>query len=120
MPNSLDDTFLRLRRVLDRHRSKLAAVHDTGEIFHLDTKHLQENGKPLFFGAVTKKKSMVSFHLMPVYLFPELLEKISPALRRRMQGKSCFNFKAVDEPLMKELEQVTNAGFDRYRKEGYV
>jgi hypothetical protein len=62
----------------------------------------------------------VSFHLMPVYIFPELLDGMSPELRRRMQGKSCFNFTAPDPELLSELTELTNAGFARYREAGYV
>ena len=29
-----------------------------------------------------------------------------------MQGKSCFNFTKVDEPLFAELANVTRAGFE--------
>jgi hypothetical protein len=47
---------------------------------------------------VRKGKSYVSFHLIPVYMFPDLLKGLSPALEKRMQGKSCFNFKTVREP----------------------
>jgi hypothetical protein len=53
---------------------------------------------------------------MPVYVFPELLSAISPDLGRRMQGKSCFNFKAVDQALFHELEQLTAAGYQRYKE----
>jgi hypothetical protein len=31
-----------------------------------------------------------------------------------MQGRSCFNFASVDEPLFAELARITEAGFDRY------
>jgi hypothetical protein len=31
-----------------------------------------------------------------------------------MQGKSCFNFKEVDEKLFKELKQLTQAGAARF------
>ena len=51
---------------------------------------------------------------MPVYAFPDLDETLSPALRRRKQGKSCFNFTTVDEPLFAELAGVMTAGFERY------
>lgn len=30
-----------------------------------------------------------------------------------MQGKSCFNFTSVDEPLLVELEELTRRGYDR-------
>ena len=49
---------------------------------------------------------------MPVYVEPSLLDGISPGLRRRMQGKSCFNFAKVDEALFAELEDLTRAGFE--------
>jgi hypothetical protein len=29
-----------------------------------------------------------------------------------MQGKSCFNFAKVDEPLLAELEALTKAGYE--------
>jgi len=59
-------------------------------------------------------KSYVSFHLMSVYTDPELMASMSAGLRRRMQGKSCFNFTKVDEPLFAELEKVTAKGIARH------
>jgi len=41
-------------------------------------------------------------------------------LRARMQGKSCFNFKTLDEALFKELETVTAEGFAMCRKAGFA
>jgi len=32
---------------------------------------------------------------------------ISPELRKRMQGKTCFNFTGIDGPLFAELETLT-------------
>jgi len=55
-------------------------------------------------------KAYVSFYLMSVYASPDLLKGMSPELKKRMQGKSCFNFKEVDEKLFKELAQLTRAG----------
>jgi hypothetical protein len=52
-------------------------------------------------------KRYVSYYLMPVYANPALEASISPALTRRRQGKSCFNFATVDEPLFAELGQLT-------------
>jgi hypothetical protein len=50
-----------------------------------------------------------------VYAFPELGQDMSPELRRRMQGKSCFNFTFVDQALMAELDALTAQGLDRYQ-----
>jgi len=63
--------------------------------------------KPRFFGAVQTKKSYVSYHLMPVYEDPTLLTGLTAALRKRMQGKSCFNFSVEDQLLFGELDALT-------------
>ena len=60
-------------------------------------------------------KSYVSYYLMPVYGLPELLADISPELRRRMQGKACFNFTRIDDALFSELAALTATGIERYR-----
>ena len=41
-------------------------------------------------------------------------------LRRRMQGKSCFNFTRQDDVLLGELETLTAAGFARYQDDGTI
>ena len=50
---------------------------------------------------------------MPVYGDPRLLADLSPELRKRMQGKSCFNFTRVDEGLLTELTDLTRRGYER-------
>lgn len=57
---------------------------------------------------------------MPVYVFPDLLETISPELKEHMQGKSCFNFKTLDSDLFEELKQLTNEGYNQCQIAGYV
>jgi hypothetical protein len=55
---------------------------------------------------------------MPVYINPKLLIGISTELKKRMQGKSCLNFKKVDETLFKELSDLTKEGFEFYKQSG--
>ncbi len=77
-------------------------------------------GKDVWFGAVRTGKSYVSYHLMAVYVFPELLDGMSPELKKHMQGKSCFNFKQVDDKLFRELATLTNQGYKRFKKERLI
>ena len=60
-----------------------------------------------WFGAVQLKKNYVSCHLMPLYNLPALRERLSPDLLKRMQGKSCFNFKKIEPELFDALERLT-------------
>lgn len=119
MPD-LKAAFDELKAIMAPYASSLDAKRDDEYELYLDTRHIQKNRKPLFFGAVQIKKSFVSFHLMPVYLQPELLAAISPELKARMQGKSCFNFADVGQQLLTELATVTEAGFASYKQQGFV
>ena len=49
---------------------------------------------------------------MSAYADPKVATSMSPELRRRMQGKSCFNFTHVDEPLFDELARITETTFE--------
>ena len=112
--------FAALRELLQVHADALVVVHDEADQYYLDTAHVMPNGKPLFFGAARIGKRYVSYHLMPVYVNPALLDGLSSSLRRRMQGKSCFNFTDVDEAQLGELAELTARGLADYRKQGYV
>eukprot|EP01036_Dinobryon_divergens_P041097 gene41097-54445_t len=102
------------------YAARLDAKKDDETELYVDTRHLQKNKKPLFFGAVQVKKAYVSYHLMPVYLQPALLAGLSPELKARMQGKSCFNFTSSEAALLKELAALTEAGFASYQEQGYA
>lgn len=110
--------FERLKQILKPYEANLLVKQDSQEGYSLDTPFQVKYKKEVFFGAVQVNKNYVSFHLMPVYIFPELLEGISPALKKRMQGKSCFNFTTIDEPLFSELAELTRRGAEQFRHAG--
>lgn len=116
MPNktNFEKVFARLRSVLKPYAKKMDVAQDTQMYYLLNTRHIMKNKQPLCFGGVRQGKAYVSFYLMSVYAAPDLLKSMSPELKKRMQGKSCFNFKEVDEKLFKELAQLTKAGAARF------
>lgn len=118
--SELTEVFEQLRNILEPFAAGLDRKIDTEAELYVDTWHVMKNGKPLFFGAVQVRKSYVSFHLMPVYVRPSLLDGVSPALKKRMQGKSCFNFSKINPALFSELVALTEAGFASYREQGFV
>ena len=65
-------------------------------------------------------KAYVSLHLMGVADHPRHDELISPELKARMQGKSCFNFNLVDERLFKELQVLIERANLDFRKAGFI
>ncbi|NBB92647.1 MAG: hypothetical protein GVY32_05695 [Gammaproteobacteria bacterium] len=118
--SGFDEAFHRLRAILIAASDGLERVVDSESELSLNTPHRMKNGQPLWFGGVRIGKAYVSYHLMPVYVNPALLEDISDGLRRRMQGKSCFNFARVDETLFEELAGLTRAGRADFAERGYL
>jgi hypothetical protein len=115
-PANVDaEIFQALKALLKPYAPKLTVTEDSAKSFYLVTKSASWKGKPMFFGAVIQK-SYVSYHLMPLYWKPELMKGMSPELRKRMQGKSCFNFKKMEPALFKELATLTRTGFESYRE----
>lgn len=72
----------------------------------------------VFAGLKNIKKNYVSYYLMPMYMYPELVTKMSPELKQRKQGKACFNFAKNDAALFRELRALTSAGMKRFRSQG--
>ena len=112
--------FDRLAAIFAPYRSTLITKADEPGNLYLDTPPSTAYSSGLFFGAVKTGKRYVSFHLMPLYVRSDLLDHMSPELRKRMQGKSCFNFTRPDDALLGELETLTAAGFARFQDDGTI
>ena len=117
--------FVALKKVLAPHAKKLSVTADASTFYalysNLPSPFPQHKGKPLFFAAVKVGKAYVSFHLMPLYMCPKLTQTISPALKKRMQGKACFNFKTVPEPeLIAELRRLTQTSLQLWNEKGWA
>ena len=89
-------------------------IHDTESEYYLESKGPMYKRRPMCFGAVRMGKGKVSFHLMALYCLPEMKKKISPELKKRMQGKQCFNFAKPDGALFDELSSLAVEGAKRF------
>jgi len=116
-------THEKLRAIMEKYDGKgnLKLSEDkAGNIVLIGPPTKTSKGKEVWFDGVRTGKAYASYYLMAVYAFPDLLNDISPELKKRMQGKSCFNFRAVDEALFKELAQLTKKGYERFKKEKLI
>jgi len=108
----LEAVHSRLKAILAPYRVRLHVAADGPGGLTLEFPGFE--GKPWGYAAGTRVgKRYVSYYLMGVYGDPALLDAMSPELRRRMQGKSCFNFTRIDEPLFTELAALTKGSIDR-------
>src|SRR5213080_502920 len=112
--NNFNEVFARLKSIIQPYAKKMDAASDTEQYYLLNTHYIMKNKQPLCFGGVRRGRNYVSFYLMSVYALPDLLKGMSPELKKRMQGKSCFNFKEVDKKLFGELAKLTKAGAAKF------
>jgi hypothetical protein len=120
-----DAVFTALRAILKRHAATLSVSDDVPNRYCLDAPVGPATLKS--WGGKAKRKTIpvawaeigkayVSFHLMGL---EAASSAISPALKARLQGKTCFNFSKPDTALFKELEAVTAQSIAGMRKAGY-
>jgi hypothetical protein len=101
--------------ILKPYEKKLKKKMYAEDFYYLETHEPVYRGKPMCYGGVRLGKQYVSYYLMSVYAAPELVRNMSPELKKRMQGKSCFNFTKVDEALFAELKALTRIGAAKFQ-----
>jgi hypothetical protein len=105
--------FERLRAIMQAAAGDQAVDRDAPGDLVVRTHDVDpKTGAPGWFGTVTIKKSYVAYHLMPLHAQPDLAADISERLAKRRQGKTCFNFKAIDPDLFAELADLTQRARD--------
>jgi len=107
-----------LRAILADYAPRLKVVRDKPGDYYLDTHVVGKNKKPIMFAAARIGKGYVSYYFMPICA--GAIKGMSPALKKRMQGKACFNFTKRDPELFSELSRVTRDGYEAWRKIGWV
>ena len=120
MSQNFEETFERLKTILKPLEKELTKKTDEPGKYYLVSNKLNEKKQETWFGGVEIKKNYVSFHLVPLYYFPELLDNISPELKKRLTGKACFNFKKPDETIFADLENLTKAGFETFKQKEMI
>lgn len=113
--------FATLKPVMAEQAVHLTVQKETAMEYSLVTKgpspFPQHKGQPMWFGAVKQGKAYVSFHLMPLYMSATLEKQISLALKKRMQGKTCFNFKTLPNAgLIADLKRLTAAAVGEWAR----
>ena len=129
MTTGFDIVFARLKEILQKYSGPFTIKPDTNTKYGL---YAQIGPATLkIWGGKMKKPAMpaawietgkayVSYHLMGVYGNTALLKGLSKELKARMQGKTCFNFKKVDEKIFMELDSLTARSIEAFRKSGFI
>jgi len=125
MPDDFAAIYAALKPVFGKYEKRLSVKIDTASEYTLETRSPspfpQHKGQPMYFGGLRMGKAYVSFHLMPLYMCEVLDDEISPALKKRMRGKSCFNFKSIpDAEVMAGLVRLMAASVELWTEKKWL
>ena len=112
--------FTALRKLLKPYEAELAIRTDKPGNCYLETRSSSLNGRRMFFAGAKIKKNYVSFYLPALYMFPDLSDRISPTLKKIMQGQACFNFTVANQDWFEELGRLTQAGYQKLKSESLL
>jgi hypothetical protein len=105
-----DELVAELRALLVPYEDVLEAH----ELYGIEVLHRPGDKAHDWFAGVRPGKGTAKLMLLPIKTHPELLEDISPALRKRVSGDALITLKPGDEDLLPELAQVVASAFDAY------
>src|SRR5262249_37448639 len=114
--SDLVSVFAALRQILELlGDGELTVQTDKAGNYHKEIPSILYRGKPLYFAGVRQGKNYVSYYLMSAYYDGDMVKGMLPALKKRKQGKACFNFTVVDQECFAELGRLTVEGLKRFR-----
>lgn len=123
----LDEIFDRIERSLRRYSPPLAArtgtVRDKRDVHLWSEKAVEVAGRPrdeVFFAGAIVQKGYVGFYFMPVYSDADKKELFAAELLRLLKGKSCFHVRALDDELLRAVDDALEGGFELYRDRGWI
>ncbi|MEO8470397.1 MAG: hypothetical protein ABI573_12115 [Chloroflexota bacterium] len=100
----------RLRAILAPYGERL----ETGTIYGIEVLRRPGARGHDWFAEVQPAEGAVKLNFLPMHAHPELLDGISPALRRCKTGASVFRFAALDDALAAEVSALLERGFRVY------
>lgn len=116
--------FKKLKPLLEKLKPPLFSKHDDVRYFDLwSQKDIVIDGRKkneVSFAAIIIQKNYVGFYFMPIYIEAEMKNIFAPELLKLLKGKSCFYIKKLDEALLSQIDDALKAGFELYRKRGWL
>jgi hypothetical protein len=74
----------------------------------------------MFFASASGRKDMVSFYLFPIYDNVKPFQDLAPIAIKCLKGKTCFNFKKLEQVDEAEIIAMLKLGVQYWHKLGYM
>lgn len=117
------DIFARIKKLLVPYGKKMDVRSDNEKNYQLyiikDFELAGRKFSECYFSGTVVQKTMVAFYFFPYYTHPQHFT-IPDAIKKNLKGKSCFNFKKLNEAQEKAIMQLLAEGEALYKKGGLL
>jgi hypothetical protein len=100
----------RLGALLDPYAARLVP----STIYGLPTMRRADRKPSEWFAFIKPASSHVSLFLLPIHAHPELLDALSPGLRRCVTGRATLTFRSISDQDVGELEALLARAYAVY------
>lgn len=115
--------YNKIKSILKKHKGVLTAKKDVKGDYQLySIKKIEVLNKvvdEMYFAGVTVKKNDVRFYFFPLYTHLKEF-RLTPSLKKRLKGKTCFQINKLDEELMNDISLLIKKGYEVYRKVKWI
>lgn len=125
-PENRNSIFDTLKAALEKCSPPMSVSKDKQGVYELmGNKPVPYGSKKtivpgMYFSSVVARKDMVSFYFFPLYYHEKDYQDIIPTLIKSLKGKTCFNFKKMEQLNVKELDVMLKKGVQAWKKSGYM
>lgn len=125
-PEVRNEIFEIIKTVLKKHSPPMVVSKDKEDVFELmGNKPVPYGSKKtivpgLYFSSVVARKDMISFYFFPIYYHTADFIDLIPTMSKCLKGKTCFNFKKIEQVNAKELNALLKKGVVAWKKQGYM
>jgi hypothetical protein len=114
------EIFTRIKKLLVPYGKKMDTRVDKDGQYQLyilnEFEFAGRKFKECYFCGIVIQKTMVAFYFFPIYTHPAKFVLPAP-IKKNLKGKSCFNFKKMDDEQEKAIAQLLREGEALYKKE---
>ena len=122
--SELNEVFGKIKEILKKYEPPFGHKIDSNTGYDLwSFRAVEMSGRKypeLYFGGITLRGKYVSLYNMAIYIHKELLADLSPALKKKLSGKSCFHLTEVDNTMLTEIETLYDKAYQFYKDSGWI
>lgn len=122
--SELVEVFQKLKEILKKYEPPFSHKIDTDAGYDLwSFRAVEMFGRKypeVYFGGIVLRGKYISLYNMAIYMNKKLTENLSPALKKKLSGKSCFHLTELNDSMISEIEGLFENSYQYYKDNNWL